>query len=119
MQAASLTSPLFLHAGHRRTPATSLFGGASDEYHELETQLSEWFHKLTLHDQWSKCRLQNGRAPLRAAHPPPPPYINEQNSDSVSSDASRSARSRSPFPADIELDAARRNFARFVGAPPY
>jgi 7-keto-8-aminopelargonate synthetase-like enzyme len=48
MQAASFSAPLVLHGHRRRAPSTSLFGGAADEYRDLEKQLAEWFFKLSL-----------------------------------------------------------------------
>jgi hypothetical protein len=45
--AAAYTMPLVFHS-HRRAPSMSLFGGASDEYRELEAQLEGAFFKLSL-----------------------------------------------------------------------
>ncbi|KAJ7803928.1 hypothetical protein B0H13DRAFT_2687590 [Mycena leptocephala] len=128
--AAAYTMPLVFHS-HRRAPSMSLFGGASDEYRELEAQLEGAFFKLSLHDQWSKCRLQNSRARmgthvlrplLTAANRIPylfPLTLNDLRALSMASVLALLHAYEQTLPADIELAAARRAFARFVGAPPY
>ncbi|KAF7359174.1 hypothetical protein MSAN_01259100 [Mycena sanguinolenta] len=126
MQTASLAAPLVFH-NHRPTPATSLFGGASDEYRELEAQLAESFFKLSLHDQWSKCRLQNSRARsgmhvlrplLTTANKIPilfPLTLGDMRALDLISVLALLQAYEQPVPADMELDAARRALARFVG----
>ncbi|KAJ7771515.1 hypothetical protein B0H16DRAFT_1714748 [Mycena metata] len=131
MQATAHTTPLV----HRRAPGATFLGPvpASDEYRELEAQLAECFSKLSIHDQWSKCRLQNGRArPSAGEHVLRPllattnliPYLfpatlaNLRALDRSSVLALLHVYEQSVDP-DIELDPARRAFARFVGAPPY
>lgn len=127
----TLLSTRMQAAVHSTPPAMSTDGSAAEEYRDLEKQLAEWFLKLSIHDQWSKCRLQNGRAssgahalrPLlttanRTPHLFPRTLADLRVLDMSSVLALLQAYEHAVMP-NVGLDAARRAFARFIGAPVY
>ncbi|CAK5279262.1 unnamed protein product [Mycena citricolor] len=102
-------------------------------YRELEKQLAEWFFTLSIHDQWSKCRLYNSRAhenkhslrPLLTALNRVPISFPETLLElrrldrwSVITLLQAYAQPVTP-PMEHDVDLARRALARFIGAPPY
>ncbi|KAJ7611650.1 hypothetical protein FB45DRAFT_940591 [Roridomyces roridus] len=125
MQASTPTTPLFFHTRTPSADAVELFGR---EYHQLEKQLAEWFFRLLIHEQWSRCRLQNSRArdthilrPLLTTSNRTPHFfpstLAELRRLDLTSVLNLLKAYEQQVPANIKLDAARRHFARFIGAP--
>ncbi|KAJ7118877.1 hypothetical protein C8R44DRAFT_185249 [Mycena epipterygia] len=104
MQTTAHTTPLVFHS----SDATPLFGGASDEYRELEAQLAEWFLKLSIqcvrprfvvHGEraemyWRQRPMVQVPAPerpreFRDASPASPPHDGEQDPAPLPPDALR------------------------------
>ncbi|KAJ7460868.1 hypothetical protein B0H11DRAFT_155264 [Mycena galericulata] len=132
MQDAAHATPLVFKSPAPSTDTAAVYcGGPSDEYHQLEKQLAEWFIKLSIHEQWSKCRLQNSRGSaethvlrplLTTANRIPylfPPTLADLRCLDMATVLALLRAYEQDVPPDIELDAARRALARFIGAPAY